>query len=66
MTSVGEDFPVQQARVRVVLGQYQEIGPAGQFGAPMIEKALKEADAAQASGDAVRILRAYTALTEVK
>jgi hypothetical protein len=62
--TVGDDFPRQQARVREVLGHYREIGPAGQFGAAMIEADLREADEAWASGDIVRILRAYQALKE--
>lgn len=66
MASVGEDMPKQQARVREVLGHYREIGPAGAFGAAMIEQALREADEAMASGDVVRIVRAYKALTEIE
>jgi hypothetical protein len=64
--SVGEDFPRQQARVREVLGHYREIGPAGQFGAAMIEADLREADEAMASGDVVRILRSYETLRDIK
>jgi hypothetical protein len=64
--TVGEDFPRQQARVRRLLEAYREIGPAGQFGMAMIEADLREADEAQASGDIVRILRAYQALKECK
>lgn len=63
-TTVGEDFPRQQERVRGLLAAYRSIGPAGQFGVAMIEADLKEADEAQASGDIVRILRAYQALKE--
>lgn len=64
--SVGSDFPHQQARVREVLKLYQEIGPAGHFGALMIESALRDADAALASGDIIRILQAYKALKEIE
>ncbi len=66
VTTVGEDFPKQQARVREVLKLYHEIGPAGQFGAIMIENALREADAAQSSGDIIEILRSYEALKEIE
>jgi hypothetical protein len=66
MTTIGEDMPKQQARVREVLGHYREIGPAGAFGAAMIEQALRDADAALASGDIVRIIAAYQALVEIK
>lgn len=61
-TSVGEDFPNEQRRCRELLEQYRRIGPAGAFGAAMIEAAITEAEQAQASGDVVRIVRAYTAL----
>lgn len=60
--SVGEDFPNQLARARTILGQYKDIGPAGQFGAMMIEQTIQEADRAIASGDIVEILRSYEAL----
>lgn len=65
-TSVGEDFPKQQARVREVLGLYRDIGPNGMFGATMIEQTLREADEAQASGDIVRILQSYQALKAIE
>jgi hypothetical protein len=62
MSSVGEQFPIEQARVRKLLGQYREIGPAGTFGAMMIEQALQRADAAAISGDVIAILRSYEEL----
>lgn len=65
-TSVGEDFPKQQARVREILGMYRDIGPNGMFGAAMIEQTLREADEAQASGDIIRILQSYGALKEIE
>ena len=64
--SVGEDFPNQQARVRVILGYYREIGPAGAFMAAMIEQTLRDADAAIASGDIFAILRTYQEMKEIK
>lgn len=66
MTSLGEDYPKQQARVREVLKLYQEIGPSGQFGAMMIERDLKEADEAAMSGDLVRMIRAYETLKGIE
>ena len=59
MASVGEEFPKQQARARDLLKQYRDIGPAGTFGALMIEQALQRADQAAMSGDVVAILRSY-------
>lgn len=61
-TSVGEDFPKQQARARELLQQYKEIGPVGRFGAAMIEQALQRADQAAMSGDVVAIVRSYEEL----
>lgn len=65
-TSVGEDFPKQQARVREVLGQFKEIGPAGAIGASLIEHSLRQADEALASGDILKILVAYDALRKIE
>jgi hypothetical protein len=66
MTSVGEDFPKQQARARELLKAYREIGPAGRFGALMIEQALRRADEAAISGDVVAVLRSYQELKELE
>jgi len=66
MPSVGEDFPKQQARARELLQQYREIGPAGGFGALMIEQALQRADQAAMSGDVVAIVRSYEELRNLK
>lgn len=66
MASLGEDYPKQQARVREVLKLYQEMGPAGRFGAAMIEADLREADEAAVSGDIVRMLSAYHKLKEIE
>lgn len=65
-TSIGEDFPKEQARCREVLAQYKELGPSGVLGGMMIEATLREADAAMASGDIVRILQAYKAMQGVE
>lgn len=65
-TTVGDDFPVQQARVRQIQQDAREIGPEGHFLVVMCEQALREAEAAAISGDIVRILRAYQELKEFK
>ena len=62
MTTVGEDFPRQQARVRELLIEYKKIGVAGAFGAAMIEQALQRADSAAISGDVVAIVASYQEL----
>lgn len=61
MSSVGEEFPKEQERVRELLSVYKTI-PTGGFGAAMIEQVLKRADEAAISGDAIAILRAYEEL----
>ena len=70
MTSIGDDFPVQQARVREVLAQYLAMdGEPGVNVKPaiyMIEAYLAAADTAMASGDIVRILQAYKVLLVVQ
>lgn len=62
MSSVGLEFPKEQARVRELLGVYKSIGPNGAFGALMIEQVLQRADAAAISGDVIAILRSYEEL----
>lgn len=59
MSSLGEEFPKQQARCRELLSEYRAIGPAGMFGAVAIETTLKEADEAAMSGDLVRMMQVY-------
>lgn len=62
MSSVGEKFPVEQARVRELLDYYKALGYAGTFGALAIEEVLQRADSAAISGDPVAILRSYEEL----
>jgi hypothetical protein len=66
MSSVGEEYPKEQARVREILGHYKEIGPAGAFGAAWIEDVLRRADAAAISGDVLAVLRSFEEMREVK
>ena len=65
-TSVGEDFPKQQKRVRDILKLYYEIGPSGAFAAAMMEQVLTEAEEAVAGGDIVEILSSYQSLKEIE
>jgi hypothetical protein len=65
-TSIGEDFPREQQRCRELIELYKSIGPAGAFGAMMIEQVLQRADRAMASGDVVQILRSYQEMKECK
>lgn len=62
MTTLGEDFPREQERVRELLQAYRDLGPVGQFGAIMIEDVLRRADRAAASGDVVAMIKSYNEL----
>ena len=64
MTSLGEELPKEQARVRELLVAYQSIGVPGRFGAIMIEQALQRADRAVMSGDVVSMIQSYNELKE--
>lgn len=66
MTSLGEQYPLEQARCRRIFGHFREIGPAGAFGAMMIEQTLQRADAAAISGDLVEIIAAFQDMKEIK
>lgn len=49
-------------RCRELITQYAQIGPTGTFGRMMIEQAIKEGEAAIASGDVVRCISAFNNL----
>ena len=66
MTTLGEALPLEQARVRKVLGHYKEIGPAGAFGAAMIESSLHAADKAIMNGDLAAMISAFENLKSIK
>ena len=66
METLGDALPKEQARVREVLGIYKSIGPAGAFGAMMIEQSLQAADRAVMSGDIVAMMAAYKDLKEIE
>lgn len=60
--TLADALPKEMARVREVLGRYREIGPAGMFGAAMIEQDLRNADRAVMSGDVIAMLRSLETL----
>jgi len=62
MSSLAEALPQEIERCQELLTAYKEIGPPGQFGAMMIKPVIKEGIDSLASGDLVRMLRAYKAL----
>jgi len=57
--TLGEDYPNEQQRCRELLKLYEEIGPAGSFGAATIRGVLLRADEALANNDVVAMIRAY-------
>jgi len=60
--TLADALPKEQARVRKVLTAYKETGPAGAFGATMIEHVLRRADVAVMSGDVVAMLGVFNEL----
>lgn len=63
MTSVGEDFPQQQERVRHLIDEYRALPDgAGKVGAILMDDVLRRAADAQSSGDVVQIVRMYQEL----
>ena len=62
MSSLAEALPKEIERCQELLQAYNEIGPAGVFGATMIKQDIKEGVAALASGDVIRMIMAYKKL----
>ena len=60
--TLADAFMAEQKRVRELLGIYKEIGPAGTFGAIMIEQILQRADKAAMEGDLAAIMAIYNEL----
>ena len=68
MTTLGEDYPVQQARLRALITQYRspELNGAGEWAAQMMEQCLKTADNASISGDLMGMIASYRAMKSWK
>lgn len=64
MTSLGDAFPMEQARLRELLDVYKDLGPVGAFGHAAISAVLQDADKAAISGDVVWMVRAFKAMQE--
>lgn len=64
MMTIGEDFPIQQARMRRCIEQGLATGPNGRFYVAVCEEILRRADEAAISGDVVLILRSYNEMKE--
>jgi hypothetical protein len=65
VVTVGEDFPREQARVRLCLERGIKLGSAGVFYVHVCRQALERADKAMASGDVIEIVRAYKEMQEI-
>ena len=71
MSTLGEQLPKEQERVREVLVGYEKIQVECpemlcQFAIAMIKQSLKEADQAAISGDVVAMLAAYEDLKGIE
>lgn len=63
MSSLDEEFPKEQARVRELILEYSDI-PTGGFAATRLEAVLKRADAAAISGDLTAMIRSFEEMKE--
>lgn len=64
--TLGTELPKEIERCQELLVQYDEIGPAGYFGATMIKRDIAAAHKAMMEGSLVEMLRAYNTLKECK
>lgn len=64
MENIIEGIQRQCERVRGIIPHYKEIGPVGIFGLTMLKQAIKEGEAAIASGDTIRMIAAYKSLED--
>lgn len=64
--TLAEALPLEIANARELLKQYEEIGPAGQFGAFFIKQAIKRAEEATQNRDTVAMLRALNELEDLR
>jgi hypothetical protein len=64
MSSLGEELPKEQKRVRELITEYRDplLRGAGNLAAMMMEQALQRADRASVSGDVVLMIRSYEEL----
>ena len=66
MSSLADEYPKEQARLRDLLEDYSAIGPVGFFGHTMISQVLARADRAIASGDVVAMVVSFQEMKECK
>ena len=65
-TSLGEELPKEQARVRELIAEYRDpiLKGAGNIAAMMMEQALQRADKAIISGDLLAMIQSYEELKD--
>lgn len=66
MISLGEDYPKQQARMRVLLDHGRSVGAVGHFYCTMIEDVLRRADKAVMEQDLPAMVRIYKEMEAFK
>lgn len=67
MATLGDDLPVQMARVRdQVMPAYREIGAPGAIALAFMRQDLDKAAQAMAEGDVAAMIAAHKALAEYK
>lgn len=64
--TLGEAYPQQQARLRQMLVNGREIGPAGAFYCATIEDVLQRADKAAIEQDLPEMIKIYQEMLEMK
>ena len=64
MSTLGDELPIETARIRKLIDQYRSIGPAGNFAILMMEDALRRADRAMIEGDLPAMIAVYKELKE--
>lgn len=64
--TLADAIPREIARCRDLIEDYKSIGPAGAFGAHIIQSTIDHAIQVSAAGDTVGMIRALTALRECK
>jgi hypothetical protein len=64
--TLADEYPKAQARLRELIHQYRDLGPAGAFGVMMLDDLQTRAAEAAAAGDVVAMLRLYAEMGECK
>lgn len=64
--TLGEAYPLEQARCRELLGEYKAIGPAGAFGVKLIEEILQRADQAAIRQDLPAMVGIFMEMKELR